>query len=218
MNVLVIAPHPDDEAIGCGGTVRKHAVQGDRVVAVFLTSGELGLKHMPREKASAIREAEARKAARILGISETVFLRGPDWGLEAAIEEVVTRVRPVLAQEQPAVVYLPHSGEWHPDHRAALHVLKAAFAREGTVPPVPTSSIIFRGYEVWTPLSEYDHVEDITAVMAVKLKAIRAHHSQVEQLAYDQAARGLNAYRGAIAGRCRYAEVFKLIGNVGNLA
>ena len=209
MNVLVIAPHPDDEAIGCGGSVRKHALQGDRVVAVFLSSGELGLKHLDREKAWAIREAEARKSATILGMSETLFLRSPDWELEAVAAQVANGLGPILDREQPGIVYLPHPGEWHPDHRAALQVLKAAVAREGGVPPPPKSQIICRGYEIWTPLTEYDHVEDISAVMAVKLKAIRAHRSQIEQLAYDQAARGLNAYRGAIAGRCRYAEVFK---------
>ena len=205
MNVLVIAPHPDDEAIGCGGSVRKHALQRDRVVAVFLTSGELGLKHLDREKACAVREGEARKAASILGISVSLFLRGPDWELEAATQETAAGLHPIVAREQPSIVYLPHAGEWHPDHRAAVQVLRAALTEE------TKSKIVCRGYEVWTPLAEYDHVEDISDVMAVKMKAIRAHRSQVEQLAYAQAARGLNAYRGAIAGRCRYAEVFKNI-------
>src|SRR5204862_5930569 len=66
--VLVISPHPDDESIGCGGTVRKHVEEGATVRAIFLTSGEKG-GHGQGEQATAdIREAEARAAATILGI------------------------------------------------------------------------------------------------------------------------------------------------------
>ena len=60
MNILILAPHPDDETIGCGGTLCLHAARGDYVSAVFLTSGELGLKHLPKKEAWAIRESEAR--------------------------------------------------------------------------------------------------------------------------------------------------------------
>jgi hypothetical protein len=66
-----------------------------------------------------------------------------------------------------------------------------------------------RGYEVWTPLAEYQHVENITAVMKTKLRALRKHVSQVRDWEYAHAIRGLNAFRGAMAGRCRYAEVFQ---------
>ena len=75
MNVLVVVPHPDDESIGCGGTICLHAARGDRVAAVFLTSGELGLRKLPQEKAWRVREREAEKAAEIahdLAVGEQV--------------------------------------------------------------------------------------------------------------------------------------------------
>jgi N-acetylglucosamine malate deacetylase 1 len=203
MNVLVIAPHPDDESIGCGGALCKHTAQGDRVAAVFLTSGELGLKHLPREQAWKIREQEAGAAARLIGIADLIFLRGPDWSIGSETKKMAALLRPVLKQENPQLIYLPHPREWHPDHQAALPILRAALKSSGL--PAPT----LRTYEVWTPLSEYDQVEDITAVMARKTRAIRAHRSQLNEWDYLRAVRGLNEYRGALAARCRYAEVFQ---------
>jgi LmbE family N-acetylglucosaminyl deacetylase len=205
MNVIVIAPHPDDESIGCGGTICKHVDRGDRVVVVFLTSGELGLKHLKPEKAWGIREAEARKAAKILGIADVIFLRGPDWTLAEKIKRVAGELRGVLQRENPGLIYLPHPREWHPDHAATIRVLRIALTNAGKSTPK------LRGYEVWTPLTEFDHVEDISAVMPRKVRAVRAHRSQVTQIDYAAAARGLNAYRGALSGKCRYAEVFQTI-------
>src|SRR5438552_19143198 len=131
MTVLVIAPHPDDESIGCGGTLRLRTWCRDRVVAVFLTSGELGLKHLPREKAWAIREQEAREAAKILGLAKVHFLRQPDWSVGDHIPEAAKALRPFLKKEKPALIYLPHPAEWHPDHKAALPVLRSALPRTG---------------------------------------------------------------------------------------
>src|SRR5258706_2559089 len=96
MNVLVIAPHPDDEVIGCGGALCRHADRGDRVSVVFLTSGELGLKRLPREEAWAIREREATAAAAELGIAALDFWHGPDWVLAEHIEETAARLREAL--------------------------------------------------------------------------------------------------------------------------
>lgn len=205
MNVLVLAPHPDDEVIGCGGTICKHVARGDRVVAVFLTSGELGLKHLPREKAWQLRESEARKASRILKLATLEFLRLPDWTLNAHVREAARRLAPSLAREMPELIYLPHPGEWHPDHQAALPILRAALRAAVIRKPE------LRGYEVWTPLAEHSHAENITAVMPRKLRALRAHRSQLGEFDYIRAVKGLNQFRGALAAKCGYAEVFQTL-------
>jgi LmbE family N-acetylglucosaminyl deacetylase len=203
MNVLVMAPHPDDEALGCGGTIALHAARGDRVAAVFLTSGELGLRHLPREEAWRVREQEAAAAAAILGVRGLTFLHRPDWFLEKEVAQAAAGLWPVVEREAPDRIYLPHGREGHGDHRACGPILRAALAGyRGRLPEVFT-------YEVWTPLEEYDLAEDISAVMKVKLQAVRCYQSQLTAFRYDRAIRGLNQYRGAMAGRCRYAEVFR---------
>jgi len=68
-----------------------------------------------------------------------------------------------------------------------------------------------RSYEVWTPLAGYDHVENISAVMPRKMRALRAHRSQLKQFDYARAVTGLNQFRGELAARCRYAEVFQSV-------
>src|SRR5438309_11946363 len=78
MNVLVIAPHPDDESIGCGGTICLHADRGDRVAAVFLTSGAMGLPDLSEGDAPRTRARESEEAAGALGISSVTCLRRPD--------------------------------------------------------------------------------------------------------------------------------------------
>jgi LmbE family N-acetylglucosaminyl deacetylase len=202
MNILVVAPHPDDETIGCGGTLCLHAARGDRVVVVFLTSGELGLKHLAREKAWQVRELEAHRAVRHLGIADLEFLRLPDWMVGEHVQKGARLLSPILRREAPQLIYLPHPAEWHPDHQAASPLVRAALKRSRIARPA------LRAYEVWTPLQEYDHVENISQVMARKLRALRAHRSQLDEFDYERAIRGLNQYRGALAGKYRYAEVF----------
>jgi LmbE family N-acetylglucosaminyl deacetylase len=204
MNILVIAPHPDDESIGCGGTICLHTDRGDRVTTVFLTSGEIALKHLPREEAWQIRETEAAAAAEVLGIARLNFLRQPDWFVNEMIEETGAMLHPIIEEEQPEIIYLPHERESIPDHEVSLAIVRSALSRIEL-----SSKINLMTYEVWTPLSEYDHIEDITSVMSRKMKALWCHRSQIGYFRYDQAVRGLNRYRGELGARCRYAEVFQ---------
>jgi len=202
MNVLVIAPHPDDEAIGCGGALCAHRDSGARISVVFLTSGELGLKHLPPEQAWAIRESEAKKAAKILGVGNLNFLRCSDWMLGDEITKASALLGPLLQEQSPDVIYLPHPIEAHPDHRVALPIVQAAWKSCSFSAPA------VRLYEVWTPLSSYDIVQDISKFMPQKIQALREHASQLKDLDYVQAITGLNQYRGVMAGRCQFAEVF----------
>jgi N-acetylglucosamine malate deacetylase 1 len=205
MNILVLAPHPDDETIGCGGALCRHADAGDRIAAVFFTSGELGLKALAREEAWRIRESEARAAARLLGIARLEFFRLPDWALGEHLKKGAALLQPILREERPKLIYLPHPRDWHPDHKAALRLL--GLALRGIRLRTPE----LRAYEIWTPLGEHDHVEDISQVMPRKLRALRAHRSQLGEFNYLRAVRGLNQFRGALAARCPYAEVFQTL-------
>ena len=205
MNVLVIAPHPDDETIGCGGALCRHVAGGDRVIVVFLTSGELGLKHLPPRKAWKIREAEARTAARRLGLARLEFFRLPDWTVRDHIRKGARLLQPILKAERPDMIYLPHPGDWHPDHQAALPLLRMALRG------IRLPTLELRAYEVWTPLGEFDHVEDISRVMPRKRRALRAHRSQLREFDYERAVCGLNQFRGALAAKRPYAEVFQTI-------
>src|SRR5215471_5346374 len=184
MNILVLAPHPDDEVIGCGGALCLHARARARITAVFLTSGELGLKHLPREKAWAIREKEGKAAAKVIGISELIFLRCSDWTLGDQIPKAAKLLRPILKRTKPKLVYLPHPNDGHPDHQATLPILGAAL--KGSSIRVPE----LRAYEVWTPLSQFDLVEDISSVIGLKLEALRAHKSQLKEFDYARAITG----------------------------
>jgi LmbE family N-acetylglucosaminyl deacetylase len=199
-----VAPHPDDEAIGCGGAVYLHRGRGDPVHVVFLTSGERGLADLPREAAWAVREAEAEEAGKVLELGRLDFLRLPDLGLGEHLGPAAERLREILAAFPADLIYLPHPDESHPDHAAALPIVRAALALFPERPDMPE----LRGYEVWSPLPRYGWVEDISAVIRQKLRAVHCYRSQLAAFRYDVAVRGLNRYRGALGAASRYAEAF----------
>ncbi len=202
--VLVIAPHPDDEAIGCGGAIGLHRRRGDMVRVAFLTSGEQGIPGVPPAEVRAVREAEALQAGSVLGVSGIDFLRLPDLGLHRCCPEGAGELRALLDQYHPSLIYLPHPEEAHPDHEATLPMVRAARARLTGWPELPE----LRAYEVWSPMTRPGWVEDITAVMRQKLQAIRCYRSQLALFRYDRAVRGLNQYRGILGAGGRYAEAF----------
>jgi LmbE family N-acetylglucosaminyl deacetylase len=204
--VLVISPHPDDEAIGCGGVIRQHALGGHVVRVVFLTSGEAGGHGRAPEETARLREDEAQAAARILEIEGIEFWREPDGALSSG-PSLTGRLRETILDWGPQILYVPHDREDHPDHRAAARLVRQALSIAG--PGVHTLTVL--QYEVWTPLSRFDRVVDISPHMEVKLAAIRAHKTQCAVMDFGEAALGLNRYRAIMHSGwppASYAEVF----------
>ena len=203
--ILVLSPHPDDESIGCGGTLRKHVLARDQVQVVFLTSGEKGGHGRPPEETGRLREKEAAEAARILGISSLEFWREPDGALRA-LEPVVKRLRKKVKDWRPDVIYVTHDREMHPDHRASVRLVRKAFSSPGTRGVKP--SVLM--YEVWTPIQRMDEIVDVSPYIETKLAAIRAYKTQCEVVGFPEAILGLNRYRGEMHSwpGGKYAEVF----------
>lgn len=202
--VLVICPHPDDESIGCGGTLRRHVLDGDIARAVFLTSGEVGGGVASAERAR-LRECEAVAASAILGLADVEFWHEPDSALRAR-HALAARLRAAVEAWRPDLLYVTHDREMHADHRAAARLVRRVLS---TLPPALAPPAV-RMFEVWTPLSVPDEIVDISPHVAVKVAAIRAYASQCREMRYDEAALALSRYRGEMYSweGGDYAEVF----------
>lgn len=193
--VVVLAPHMDDEVLGCGGTIARHVRARSDVSVVFLTDGRLGAD-------IAVRKSEARRAADVLGVRTLHFLDAEDSRLRDD-RQVAGRLRETLESERPDIVYLPFLLESHADHRATNAVLFAATRGTGM-------QFECRGYEVWTPLFP-NRIVNIDSTIELKRQAMECYASQLAVVDYLHANVGLNAYRAmsaAMGNTARYAEAF----------
>jgi N-acetylglucosamine malate deacetylase 1 len=203
--VLVLAPHMDDEVIGCGGTLAKHAARGASITAAYLTDGAAGGTLPAGDDSTAslaeVRKRESHGALSVLGVQRSEFLDAKDGSL-ASTPELADKLRAILLSDRFDLVYLPFFLEEHPDHRAASQLLLDA--TQGI-----KCDIRCFGYEVWTPLFP-NCLVNIDDTMQVKRDALGAYQSQLAEADYAHTQFGLNAYRSAafLAGTCRYAEAF----------
>ena len=138
--IVVFAPHPDDETLGCGGTIAKKSEEGHEISVVFLTDGrnclkELGvLKPSPLELKE-IRKREAKRAAEILGVpsENLIFLDIEDGMLRDNKRTAQEKITEVLTTF-PKSVYLPQEREFHVDHRVTNHLVRTAIRKINFLP------------------------------------------------------------------------------------
>lgn len=201
MNILVLAPHPDDEAIGVGGTIKRHKWRGDYVKVIFVTSGESA-----PEITGPQREEEAEAAALVLGYDEHEFWHFPDGAVGTRMGELQSKLCAEFETYYDAV-YIPHESDTHPDHYSVNFAAMFAFRTMKENTPLPDKIL---QYEVWTPILRHTTINQITEQVEDKLAAIRAHKSQSTRNRFDLGAIGLNKFRAVTTGWPQgYVEVFE---------
>jgi N-acetylglucosamine malate deacetylase 1 len=200
-NVLVLAPHPDDEIIGCGGTMIKHVQKGSRLLVVYLTDGREGRQGGGQTERPNVRKDEARAGLHIIGISGSIFLDYPDRQLSEHLDECAQSLAKIIDDFKPDSIFVPNFWDVHIDHAATAKILAKTLKTGGR------ESTCY-SYEVWTAIIP-NTIIDVTEVMTTKLDALKEHKSQTSQ--YDnflQIVEGLNSYRSIYFAGAKYCETF----------
>lgn len=116
--VIIIAPHLDDEVLGCGGVILKHKERRDTVYVVFVANRVYG--HVLIEKDYSLQKQHALNARRILGYDQAFFLDLPDERLDASVQDIIIPLEKIVTEIKPDMVYVPFRGDNNQDHRAVF--------------------------------------------------------------------------------------------------
>lgn len=215
MKIIVIAPHNDDEILGVGGTMAKLAKQGHEVIVCEVTAGDLDNEMVQLQKREAIASHE------LMGV-KTHFMDLPVVGLkEMKTVELNSAFQKHLLELDPDVVYIPHKGDMHIDHRMTIEAAMVAL-RPVTFPRLRA----IYAYETlsetnWnTPSVDNAFIPtmfvDISNEIDIKLQAMKCHASQLCDYPHPRsldAMKALAMYRGATVCK-EYAEAFMVIREV----
>ena len=210
MRVLVIAPHNDDEVLGVGGTIAKLAKQGHEVTICEVTAGDLKNEMVQRQK------REALASHKILGVSRTIFMDLPVVGLrEMKTVDLNKAFLDVITELDPEIVFIPHYGDIHIDHRMVFEACMVALR--------PVSAKSLKAAYTYETLSETEWNApsvgnvfiptayfDITDFIDIKIEAMKCHASQLCEYPHPrsiEAIKALAMHRGTTICK-KYAEAF----------
>lgn len=201
-SMLVIAPHQDDETIGCGGAMALQQRSGKPVAILLLSDGAIGHDEvgMSRSALAELRNEESRRAAAALGVPAPRFLGHPDLAAEFTL--IVDEVAEEIVTRKADVVLSPSVLDIQPDHRLANYILAEALRKVNR--PVRVL-----GYEVWG-FCVPNVILPIDEVMDLKLRALKCFDFANAAVNYTWSTQGVNMYRSRFTevGSCQYAECF----------
>lgn len=215
-SVLVVAPHPDDEVLGVGGTILRHVAEGDAVHVLICTRGRDA--DFGREQVERV-QAEARRVHAFLGVNGSTFLDLPAARLDTLPgAELHAALQPVFNAVQPAVVYLPHVGDVHRDHQLVFQAVMICCRPNGPGAPARVLAYETLSETDWfaPPLTSAfipNVFVDISPHLERKLKACALYESQMRPAPNQRSLEGvrsLSATRGHVVS-VAYAEAFCLI-------
>jgi LmbE family N-acetylglucosaminyl deacetylase len=201
-SMLIVAPHQDDETIGCGGALALQVRTGRAAHIVVLQDGAIGHAEvgMTRDALVALRNEESRRAAAVLGLASPRFLNHVD--LEAEAPQAVEELAATIAEVHADAVFVPFLLDGHPDHRTTNSIVARALKTAGW-------NVRVLGYEVWG-LTLPNVLVVIDEVIEQKLKMLSCFDYANKAVDYVHTTKGLNMYRSRLlgSGMCQYAECF----------
>lgn len=215
-HVLVIAAHPDDEVLGCGGTLTWHVSNGDKISIIFLADGETSRGGQADIEN---RDNDALKAARKLKAGRPVSLGMPDNKMDALpLLEIVQRLEPKIMRIDPDIIYTHHGNDLNIDHRITHQAVLTACRQQ----PGSRVKAIY-GFEVlssteWAspetaPPFRPTRFVNITDHLEQKLAALKCYEKEMRSFPHArsyEAVRALARLRGASVGLAA-AEAFSVI-------
>ena len=219
-SVLIVAAHPDDEVLGCGGTIARHRKMGARVTVLTLADGVSSRPLDAAATAAAIdeRRGAARRAAEILGVDDLTMLSYADNRMDTVPRlEIIRDIEGAIARCRPAIVYTHQAGDVNVDHVCVHHAVVAACRPQ---PGCTVRRLLF--FEVpssteWCPPPSArpfapNWFTDISDTLELKLEAMGAYARELREFPHPRSLAGvehLARWRGATAG-LHAAEAFEL--------
>ena len=220
--VLVVAAHPDDEVLGCGGTMARLAREGHQVHTMILGEGissRYDRRSLVDRKALRQLQHDARAASQLLGTASITFEGLPDNRFdELPLLEIVKRVERRVAAVNPAVIYTHHPGDLNIDHRKTFQAVLTATrpvngcrVRDIYAFEVPSSTEW--AFQQLQPPFKPNVFVDVTSTMEMKVRGMQCYQSETRTFPHPRSPEALQAIMrrwGSVAG-CAYAEAFELI-------
>lgn len=219
-NILVIVAHPDDEVLGCGGTIARLAKQGNQIHTLILGEG-IRARHNVKTQRGIKKEInklkkQAREANRALGVKKVSFFEFPDNKFDkVALLDIIKTIEQTIEKFKPRVIFTHWQNDLNIDHQLTFKAVITA-AR-----PLPNKTIKeIYSFEVLSS-SEWNDpflfapnvFFDISRTIAMKLKAMQCYKSEIKVFRHPRSLEGiqLNARVWGMKAGIRYAEAFRLI-------
>jgi N-acetylglucosamine malate deacetylase 1 len=214
--VLVIAPHPDDEVLGCGGTIAKHSREGDEVYLCVVTKAYT--PEWPEEEITK-RRKEVHAANKVLGIKKTYFLDLPTVKLDTIPQKDINAlITKVISTSNPEILYIPCKGDVNQDHKIVFDAAMIAIRPRTNSPVRKVLSYETLSETEWSaPFQQESFIPnvyvDITATLETKLKAMSKYKLELKEFPHPRSLGAISAQaklRGSTIGKGA-AEAFMLV-------
>ena len=218
--VLIIAAHPDDEVLGCGGTIAKHVSQGNKVHSVFMADGVRSRPNLQEEDFE-IRKDASKSVQSILGITSTHYLDFPDNKMDSIpLLNIIQKLEPIIDKLKPSIIFTHYHSDLNIDHQLT-HAAAITACR-----PMPSSSVKeIYGFETLSSTEWSNSLKssfnptffvDISQQISKKLSAVKTYENEMRSPPHSRSIKHVEVlaqHRGYSVGvdMAEAFEVYRLI-------